>query len=560
MRPIPLALYLAAALAAVPVARGDGGGHDDGPDPCGWSQWGRTAGHDSRGCDRAQAPERVLAQEVVDPFVEDDLDPLSGSRDHLQAPLSDDEGRVFVVEKSGTPGEPTSAAWSERGLRWHQGRLVERWRFTSDWRPAPLKPTTAHSGLWQPALGRKHLYLPGAGGSLFKVDKKTGQLKKRIRPFGPALDPDTYVVGGVTLDGDGNVYYNAVQLDPVAPRTADVRGAWLVKVGPDDHVRRVDYTTLLPGAPAAGDLCYLTYADAVPRPPLPWPPANLPDGTPVLPPRRPCLSQRPVLDGTPAVGRDGVVFTVTRAHGASNYGYVVALRKDLRLQWAASLRDRLSDGCGNPGTTFPCAPWATPGIDPRTGLMPAGDTNDASSSSPVALPDGGVVFGASSSYNGGRGHLFKFDRHGRFQGTYDFGWDSTPGVYRHDGTYSLVLKDNYYFEGRFYVTQIDADLEEEWQFAAYDTQACYRRDGVIECFDWGEPFEWCMAAPAIDRDGTVHVVNADGHLYSIAQGGVERGRVFLDGASFAPYTSATIDRDGRVYALNNGRVFAVGSE
>ena len=555
MRTIPLALCIATGLSASAWA---GGGHDDGPDPCDWSQWGRTAGHDSRACAEAQEPERILAQETLDPFVDDDGEPLIGARDHLQVPLSDDEGRVFVVQKSGTHGVPSSYVWNERGLKWHQGQLVERWRFASDWRPAPLK-AVQNSGLWQPALGKKYLYLAGAGGSVFKVDKKNGHLKKRIRPFGPTLDPNTHVVGGVTIDDDGNVYYNVVKVDPVAPRTANVHGAWLVKITPDDHVRRVDLTTLNPDAPATTDPCYLTYQDANPRPPQPWPPPNNPDGSPVLPPTRPCLSQRPLLDGTPAVNRDGVVFTVTRAHGAPSYGYVLALRPNLQLKWAASLRDRLSDGCGDPVNTFPCAPWATPGVDPRTGLMPAGDPSDASSSAPVALPDGGVVYGASTSYNGGRGHLFKFDRDGEFAASFDFGWDSTPGVYRHDGTYSLVLKDNYYFDGIFYVTQLDADLQEEWEFEATNTLACERlADGTLSCEDWGAPFEWCLASPGIDRDGTVHVVSADGNLYAIGQGGVEKGRVFLERTSFAPYAPAAIDRNGRVYGLNNGKLFVVG--
>jgi hypothetical protein len=29
---------------------------------------------------------------------------------------------------------------------------------------------------------------------------------------------------------------------------------------------------------------------------------------------------------------------------------------------------------------------------------------------------------------------------------FDFGWDSTPAVFSHDGTYSIVIKDNHYDE------------------------------------------------------------------------------------------------------------------
>jgi hypothetical protein len=555
MRPFPLALCIATGLSLSAWA-GDGHDHDDGPDPCDWSQWGRTASHDSRACATAQEPEQILAQETLDHTAEDD-DPFFASGDHFQVPLSDDEGRVYVSEKTGVPDDADTWQWHERGLRWHQGTLAERWRFTSDWRPAPLK--VAPGGLFQAALGRKYLYVPGAGGSVFKVDKKNGQVKKRLQPFGPTLDPYTHLVGGVTIDEDGNVYYNVVKVDPLAPRFTNVPGAWLVKITPDDHVHRLSYTTLIPDAPAADSPCYLTFSEEVPRPPLPWPPPNLPDGSPRLPRQTPCLSQRPPLDATPAVAKDGTIFAVTRSHAAPNYSYVVAIRPNLTLDWAASLRDRGLDGCGSPNVSIPCTPWAAPGVDRATNLPVAAQASDASSSAPVALPDGGVAYGGLTINNGGRGHLLKFDRDGALAGTFDFGWDNTPGVYRHDGTYSLVVKDNYYVQGIFFVTQLDADLHEEWEYEATNTLACERLpDGTISCEDFGAPFEWCIASPGIDRHGTVHVVNADGNLYAIGQGGLEKGRIFLDHTAFAAYTPTAIDREGRVYGINNGKLFVVG--
>jgi hypothetical protein len=222
-------------------------------------------------------------------------------------------------------------------------------------------------------------------------------VKKRLQPFGPALDPYTHLVGGVTIDEDGNVYYNVVKVDPLAPRFTEVPGAWLVKITPDDHVHRLSYTTLIPDAPAADSPCYLTFFEEFPRPPLPWPPPNLPDGSPRLPRQTPCLSQRPPLDATPAVAKDGTIFAVTRSHAAPNYSYVVAIRPNLTLDWAASLRDRGLDGCGSPNVSLPCPPWAAPGVDRATNLPVAAQASDASSSAPVALPDGGVAYAASRS-------------------------------------------------------------------------------------------------------------------------------------------------------------------
>ena len=48
-----------------------------------------------------------------------------------------------------------------------------------------------------------------------------------------------------------------------------------------------------------------------------------------------------------------------------------------------------------------------------------------------------------------QGHLFKFSSTGEFQGSYPFGWDVTPAIYSHGGTYSIVTKDNHYSTGSY---------------------------------------------------------------------------------------------------------------
>ena len=54
------------------------------------------------------------------------------------------------------------------------------------------------------------------------------------------------------------------------------------------------------------------------------------------------------------------------------------------------------------------------------------------------------------------------------------------------------------------------------------------------------------------------MVNADGNLYAIGQGGVEKGRLFLDRTALAAYTPTAVDREGRVYGINNGKLFVAG--
>jgi hypothetical protein len=212
--------------------------------------------------------------------------------------------------------------------------------------------------------------------------------------------------------------------------------------------------------------------------------------------------------------------------------------------------------------SFHCRTGANIGVDPQTNLPPAGQLSDLGSSSPVILPDGGVLYGAFTRYNQLRGHLFKFDGHGAPAGTYDFGWDVTPAVYRHDGTYSIVIKDNRYFEAQFFISQLDKNLHPEWTVKATNTQSCQRDpSGQVACVDDGEHptgFEWCVNAPAVDPSGNVYANSEDGWVYKIRQGGQIVDRTFLLQSLGAAYTPISIDRHGRLFSLNGGDLFVVG--
>lgn len=545
---------------------------------CAWRQWAQGAAHHGQACASGQTPARELAHVVIDPFTRQSLREDRSVVAHYQVPLTDGDD-VFVLRKAGRyiscdpPGSgrpfPCGAdardaqVWTETAMRWQGGQLVQRWQFVSDWKPMPNR----FEAMFQPALDGKWLYIPGAGGSIYRVNRHDGVAHEHIRPFGPKLDPRTYVSGGVTIDDDGSLYYNVIQLDPEDPVRGDVLGAWLVKVTPKGVILKTDYRTLIPHAPAATDGCFLSFLDQVPRPPRPWPPPPQPDGSPTLPPQVPCLSQRPGLNATPAIGPDGTVFTVSRAHGNGAYGFVVALRPDLTLKWATSLRDHLLDGCGvivpfSPlASFFVCREGTSFGVDQFTNLPGAAEVEDMGSSSPTALPDGGVLYGGLTSYNdGGGGHLMKLDRDGNFVAAFPWGWDTTPAIYRHDDTYSIVLKQNHYLDGVFFINQLDANLQIEWQYRNTSTEFCERLpDGTIRCFPAGVVgMEWCVNAPAIDRDGTVYVNNLDGNLYAIGQGGVEKARHFLSRTVLASYTPVSLDARGRIYAMNNGELFVLG--
>jgi hypothetical protein len=278
----------------------------------------------------------------------------------------------------------------------------------------------------------------------------------------------------------------------------------------------------------------------------------------------------------PAIGADGTIVTVSRAHFTSQDSFVVALAPDLSTRWVTSLRDFLDDACGvtvpadgDPmNQPYHCRPGATQGVDRNTNQKPAGRVIDESSSSPAIAPDGTVLYGAFSSYNDDRGHLLKLSPGGALVGSYDFGWDYTPAVWAHDGRYSIVVKDNHYlFDsngtelGPYYVSQLDEDLKVEWQMRNTNTMSCTTdASGKVSCVsDHPNGFEWCINAPAVDASGTVYAGGEDGVVYAIGQGGADRGHLFLSMSLGASYTPLAIDQAGRIYAQDDGKLTVVGN-
>jgi outer membrane protein assembly factor BamB len=573
----------AGALATLTVSGADAQGGR------GWSQWGRDARHHGMAPVAGQRLDRLLADIVYDPFAEQERAEQFGVlAAHFQVPLVDGDD-VFMEWKTGTyipcdpPGwmtdEPcgvntwNTQIWNERRLHWQGGRLVEKWTFASDWKP-PRVPALNFLGPSEPVfhaiLVKGHVYVPGAGGTLFKLDRVNGRAVARINPF-DTLDRHTYTAGSPVADREGNLYYQAFRLARNNPWTTNIRGAWLVKVRPDGSTSKVSFSELALGAPDPTSLCKTQFSDAV----LPWPPSPT-----AAPPSVPCGSQRPGINATPAIGLDGTVYVGSRAHRADRYSFLLAVNPDLTPKWATSLRNLLNDGCGTPtlpptGAPGGCKAGAPVGVDPATNEKPAGRIVDPGTNAPVVAPDGSILFATYTEYDSFRGEMFKFDRAGRFKGSYDFGLDVTPNIYSHDGTYSIILKENHYGfgtyctdpafcpateNGPFYITQLAPDLTPEWKLANTTTESCSRNpDGTLTCVaDHPDGFEWCINAAAVDKNGVVYANSEDGNLYAIAQGGVEKQRIFLQLALGAAYTPLSIGPDGRIYTQNAGHLFVVG--
>lgn len=511
-----------------------------------WHEWGNSSSHTGASCAAGQPLQRVLAQETIDPFVaQEEVDGSGGLIVHYQAPLIDGDA-VFMMTKHGkyTPcanSTPTlrcyslrdwqrlnSEIWTEVQYGWQNGALVRGWQFESDWKPPP---TSAWETLFQPALVGDRIAIPAANGGVWELDAAQGIPLRHDDPFGG--DPDTYVAGAIAADW-GTIYYNAVKVAYDSPYLLE--HSWLVAIRSDGTTTVADYKTLVPGAPAEDDEC-LDYLNHY----------------------MPCGPQVPGFNSAPAFGFDSTLYVVTHAQYATR-SFVAAIEPaDLTPRWATSLSGILHDGCGitipyasqlPPNSPMPSCPDGTPaGVDPNTGGPLDAVVDDGSSSSPVTLPNGGVLYGAFTFYNGDRGHLVRLDHDGHFTASYDFGWDTTPAV---DGD-QIVLKDNHYFNwdnsnGPYNITRLDSQLQPVWQFPSTQTDAMHPHG-----------YEWCINAPAVDRDGTVYANSEDGNLYAVTRDGQLRDRIQLGAALGAAYTPLSIDHAGRIYALNAGKMFVIGS-
>jgi hypothetical protein len=532
----------------------------------GWPQWGQNSRHSGNTSVAGQSADQILATITIDPWVPNKIDDDGGDLlAHYPSPVIDGndvflmlEGGAYTVCTFGVSPCGINAwntlNWSVQRFSWSgAGTLDPVWTFTTDWVP---EPGLIWEPVFHPIVMGSYIYAPGAGGSVWQINRVDGAPSAQIMPFG-TLDPNTYVSGPLTADDRGNVYYNVVQLDPSNPWAADVVNSWLVKIRADGTSSTAAYTSLTPGAPAGTDSCTGSFFTSQ----LPWPPSPT-----AVPTSSPCGTQRPGINISPAIAPDGTIYTLSAAHLNSRYSYLVAVNPDLTPKWTSSLRGLLNDGCG---VTIPysnnggCRAGAPEGVDNATNDLPAARVIDQSSSTPMIAPDGSIFYGAYTDYNSARGHLMHFDSTGRFLNSYDFGWDTTPAIYVHDGTYSIVLKDNHYSRGPYYITQLAPDMTIEWQFQNVNTQSCIRNsDGSISCLPSSSDengFEWCINAPAVDVNGTVYVNSEDGNLYVLGQGGTLIKQLFLNWALGAAYTPLALGPDGTIYTQNAGTVFVVGA-
>ena len=557
-----------------------------------WPQWALTPPHDTETTIIGQNLNQNLVNIVYDPIVDQEMqggNAVFGEKAlfiHYQVPLVDGND-TYMMFKQG-PFDVTSYAtqtWGETKYSWSGGTLVPQWAFTTDWKAPGSLANDFWEPVFHPALANGFLYVPGAGGSLWKVNKSTGT-GTRVNPF-PNVSTSRFENGPLTVDSSGRILYTVIQLKSGTKDffADDIVAAYLVRISPNDSIELVNWATLTPGTPAGTDLCLNAFSNSQ----LPWPPSPT-----AVPPSVTCGSQRPGMNTSPAVAPDGTIYLISRAHLISRWAYLVAVNSNLTPKWVSSLRDRFNDGCGVPpsaGGSLPpngapggCRAGANLGVDPATNGPGGGRVNDSGSSTPVVAPDGSILYGAYTRYNYAQGHLMHFGSDGSFLAAYRFGWDSTVGIRAHGGTYSVLIKDNQYsglgsycnndticptdrtatnpaYPEAFFITSLNHNLNIEWRFQNTNTFSCTRNaDGSITCVsDHPHGFEWCVNAFVIDGNGIIYANSEDGNLFALNPDGTLKQEIFQQLALGAAYTPTSIGGDGKIYSQNAGHLFVVGN-
>ncbi len=484
----------------------------DGP---AWWNFGRDSQHSAQSDIATQSLLRVVWQTPVDlvpPYRPNNVlpihygSPVISRRDTVLVPVKLNRDGGFRVEaRAGANGVLLWSAATDYVLPAH------------DWTPSYNIALTQGN----------RVYFPGAGGKLYfrdDVDSQTGSVQTVVFYGSNAYDlaPAAYdaavrINTPLTVDPRGNVYFGFIVIGatPIGLQSG------IARIAPDGTANWVSVAT-------ASSSTLLT---------------------------------KVAMNSAPALSMDlstlYVVVTDAPPAGARPWGMLLALdAQTLATRGQIELRD------------------------PATGARAW--ISDNGSSSPSVAPDGDVYFGVLESNapaHNFRGWLLHFDALlmvTKLPGS--FGWDQTVSfapramVPQYTGTssYLVVSKYNNYIgvgsgNGRNQMAILDPAQSQIDTIAAIPVMR-----EVLTILgptpEFGQPGtlgavrEWCVNTTAVDPATSSILVNsADGRLYRwhLPSNQLTQNVRFNNGY-LESYTPTAIGPDGKVYAINNATLFAVG--
>ncbi|HKC26224.1 MAG TPA: dockerin type I domain-containing protein [Thermoanaerobaculia bacterium] len=275
--------------------------------------------------------------------------------------------------------------------------------------------------------------------------------------------------------------------------------------------------------------------------------------TPVTAAANDAAMRQVVTNCAPALSADGNALYVAVRNGSSR-GYLLRL---------------------DAGTLAPLSRVSL--VDPKSGVLAS--LRDDGTSSPTVGPDGDVYCGVlenPTGFNHYRGWLLHFDAALATTKTpAEFGWDTTAAIvpasavpsYAGSSSYLLFTKYNDYASvGGSGINRI-AVLDPSETAVGPVTGATVMKevlaiaDPTPDPDEPGAVYEWCINAAAVDVAAKCVYANAeDGYLYrwDLATNTLSQA-IQLSGGFFEAYTPTVVGKDGTVYAIQGGVLFAVGS-
>lgn len=510
-------LALGAALAALVAACGGGGGGSGGVTPpppppppvlLSWLNHGGNAQHS------AQGTGSVSAQTLARLAWRADVDLAPTHRENL---LTSGHYGSPIITSANTVLLPvrTSATGTYRIEARDGGNGSLRWQVDTDF--IPLNKNYSYS-IAATSTGR--VYYPGRGGKLYyrdSIDSTPGAVQTLVF-YGldkydankAAVDAAVVINTPVTTDSAGNAYFG-FNVSTGSP--AGLAGGLV----------RIDATgkaVWIAAATATGDTKVSKVANSAA-------PALSPDGKTVY----------------------AVMTTAPTSTTAASY--LVALDSTTLTVKSKVLMVSPEDG----GPV----------------LIAAGGT-----SSPMVGPDGDVYYGvlanSASSARNSIGWLLHYDAALATTKTPGgFGWDNTPtvvpasavGGYTGNATYLLAMKYNSYDDGQHRMAVLDPNAVQNDRFLP-NVKAMKEVITILSPTpeSAGSPYlhEWCVNTAAFDPNTkSVFMNNSDGYLYRWDLATNKLSEKFnLNTGYYQAYTPTALGPDGKVYAVNNAVLMAVG--